>query len=394
MRLSPGLLLLSALVVLSMPASAADDGAVRLLEARTIDLVAGPANRVGLLSPDGRQVLYVGDKVCVFDIDDGGEWTSQLCMGADLPRQLNGSSEMLWSPSGDALLLPTFSAAFKSFRDTDIGLLSSSDLTQRMLTEDGISGSLLKSAGASLDVSPRWIGADTIAFIRYVVGDGGRMTDDPPRLMTIPAGGGAATQLLEISAGPASVYALAISPDGATIAYAVDNRVSSETAGIFVVPATGGDPVRIAGFEAMGERAPVSLAFSADGTQLLALGPNAAGTGVDAHVIDAVSGHAAPVDASRTIMGAAWAPEGAALAYIAHSPETDEAPGGLFAAATPGEPGHLLLEGRLLPPFCCGDFPFVWASDDTLLLSDIEDGSRLLHVRLETSGDGGSRIDR
>jgi hypothetical protein len=125
---------------------------------------------------------------------------------------------------------------------------------------------------------------------------------------------------------------------------------------------------------------PVGLAYSADGTHLLALVPDDTGA-FDPRIVAVDTGAVTVLDPTRTIRGAAWAPTGSALAYVT-SLDVDGS-GGLFLVETPGAAGRLLLRGDFMPPLCCGRQPFVWAANDTMLLGRVDEGgSSVLLVRV------------
>ena len=111
-----------------------------------------------------------------------------------------------------------------------------------------------------------------------------------------------------------------------------------------------------------------------------------AGEGIGAIVgtiIDVESGAVFPIAPGQPLAGAAWAPTASAIAYLTNNRENDTNPGGLFIASAPGEPGRLLIGERFNPSTCCGNEPFVWASNNTMLLGRAEDASTtVLYVQL------------
>jgi len=95
------------------------------------------------------------------------------------------------------------------------------------------------------------------------------------------------------------------------------------------------------------------------------------------------SGMVFPIAPGQPLVGAAWAPTDAAIAYLTNDRQNDESPGGLFVAAAPGEPGRLLIGDSFNAITCCRNEPFVWADNDTMLLGRAEDGSTtVLYVQL------------
>jgi hypothetical protein len=149
-------------------------------------------------------------------------------------------------------------------------------------------------------------------------------------------------------------------------------------AGIHLLEAGRTEAKRVAAMSDVNQP-PLGMAFSADGKFLLLLGLDATNTRVDARVLDLATAKLVQVDANRTVMGVAWSPIGSALAYVT----TDRAgPGGLFLANRPGEPGRQLLKGAFIPPVCCGNLPFTWASNDTMILGNAENLKTTLYIKL------------
>src|SRR5262245_45618953 len=277
---------------------------------------------------------------------------------------------MFWSPAGNRLLMPTYTDALVRFRDTDIRLFDPATFAVRNLTEDSFNGSLLNGKGpANLDVLARWIDSDTIAFVRYAIPEGGFTQGASASLMMIEVEGGDPKPALQISSGgKIPVWAIAVSADGRQIAYGVVDKDNADNAGIYLLNLGEATPKRVA---AMGgdSKPPTGLAFSADGKFLLLLGRNA--DGIDASIIDLASGAIVPVDPAPNIVGVAWSPKGSALAYITYDRTNAAMPGGLFLAEAPGKPARLLIGGAFFPTVCCGQQPFTWASNDTMIVAQL-----------------------
>jgi hypothetical protein len=72
-------------------------------------------------------------------------------------------------------------------------------------------------------------------------------------------------------------------------------------------------------------------------------------------------------------VGVAWSPSGSALAYITYDRTNAQMPGGLFLAEAPGKPARLLIGGGFFPTVCCGQEPFTWASNDTMIIAQMGD---------------------
>ena len=250
--------------------------------------------------------------------------------------------------------------------------------TVRNLTDDSFDGSLLSHGPANLDVLARWIDGDTIAFVRYAIPEGG-FKQGASSLMTIDIAGGLPEPAFEIaSKGGLQIWAMAVSADGRQIAYSVAGE--DDAPRIYLLNLGEATPKRVASMLDAGEP-PAGLAFSADGKFLLLLAPNP--DGMDAKVIDLASGAIVPVDPLQNIVGVAWSPRGSALAYVTYDRTKPDAPGGLFLAEAPGKPARLLIGGGFFPTVCCGQQPFAWASNDTMILAQLgEKMGTVLFVRL------------
>lgn len=362
-------------------ASAKDYSRYRVIDSATLDMTAGPANTAALLSPDGTRLLQVGSDICLHALSDVHQWNKLGCTRNQLDLELRAPEDLLWSPRGDRLVMPSYVAGLIQFRDTDVRLMDPITLAVINLTDDGADDSLLDNrAPLSLDIIARWMSGDTIVFLRYPVPKGGAGKGGPPSLMTISATGGEPKELLRIAgADRLAVYALAVSTDGRRIAYSLDDKDHPDIAGVYVFDMGAGAPERVAPMADVGQP-PAGLAFSADGSFLLLLTPGP--TGVDARVLGLATGEVVAVDTTRNISGVAWSPTGSALAYVTDEREKAGEPGGLFLADRPGEPGRQLLKQSLMSPVCCWRLPFTWAANDTMVLGNIEKMDAPLFVRL------------
>jgi hypothetical protein len=278
--------------------------------------------------------------------------------------------------------MPTYRDALEAFRDTDIRLFDPAIFTVRNLTEDNFDDSLLDGKGpANLDLLAHWIDGDTIAFVRYAIPDGGFRQGTPTSLMTINVSGRDPKPVLEIASTTGfQVWAMTVAGDGKQIAYSVADKDDADNAGIYVLNRGEATPRRVAAMSDVGAP-PAGLAFSADGKFLLLLGRTA--DGIDARVIDLGSGKVVPVDPAQNIVGVAWSPHGSALAYITFDRTKADMPGGLFLADAPGKQARLLIGGGFFPTVCCGQQPFTWASNDTMIIARLGDNlGSVLFVRL------------
>ena len=323
-----------------------------------------------------------GREFCLLAPSQIGSWAKIGCAQSTPDNRPGEAADMFWSPAGNQLLMPTYTYALQHFRDTDIRLFDPATFTVRNLTDDGFEGSFLKGEGpANLDILAQWIDDDTIAFLRYAIPEGGFKQGASSSLMTIEVDGGDPQPAFEIAGkGRLLVWAMTVSADGKQIAYSVVDKDHADNAGIYLLNLGETSPKRVAAMSDIGKQ-PAGLAFSADGKFLLLLGSTV--DGIDARVIDLASGEIVPVDPAQKIVGVAWSPKGSALAYITYDRTNADMPGGLFLAEAPGKPARLLIGGGFFPTVCCGQQPFTWASNDTMMMAQMGDKlGTVLFVRL------------
>jgi hypothetical protein len=377
------ILLATGLAAMCGVASAEDYSGYRVIDTSVLDLMAGPANTAALLSPDGSRLLHLdGGHICLLAPAEAGAWSKVGCTKT-LDLGLVAPEDALWSPRGDRVVMPTYVVGLLRLEDTDIRVFDPHAMTVTNLTDDGYDGGLLHNAmPGNFDLIARWLDDDTIAFLRYPIVKDGVGKGGPPSVMTIKAAGGEPAALATIpGADRLAVYVLAVSADGRRIAYSYDDRDNPGIAGIYVLEVGSVAPERVAAMTDVGQP-PFGLAFSADGKFLLLIGENETNRELDARVLDLATGKVVPVDATRNVTGVAWSPTGSALAYVTIDRTKTDEPGGLFLANRPGEPGLQLLKGAFMPPVCCGRLPFIWASNDTMILGNAEKQDAPLFVRL------------
>jgi WD40 repeat protein len=365
------------------PAAAQDYAKYRVLDAKVIkDMWTSAGQKAALLSPDGSRVLHLnGREFCLLAPAQIGPWARIACAQSTPENRPGEAADMFWSPAGGQLLMPTYRNGLEAFRDTDIRLFDPTTFAVRTLTEDNFDDSFLQGKGpANVDVLAHWIDSDTIAFVRYAIPDGGFKQGVSTSLMTIEAGGGDPHLAFEFaSMSRIRVWAMTASADGKQIAYSVADKDNADRAGIYLLKLGEAAPKRVAAMSDTGQ--PAGLAFSADGKFLLLLGQTA--NGLDAKVIDLASGGITPVDRVQKLVGVAWSPTGSALAYITYDRTNADMPGGLFLTDAPGKPARLLVGGAFFPAVCCGQQPFIWASNDTMLIAQLGDKlGTVLFVRL------------
>jgi hypothetical protein len=367
------MLVLGIVAALCGRAAAQDYAKFRVLDAKVIEnMWTSAGQKAALLSPDGSRVLHLnGREFCLLAPSQIGSWAKIACAQSTLDNRPGEATDMFWSPAGSQLLMPTYTYGLQHFKDTDIRLFDPATFTVRNLTEDSFDGSFLNGKGpANLDVLAHWIDSDTIAFVRYAIPDGGIKQGGSTSLMTIEAGGGDPHLTFEIASKSGfRVWAMTVSADGKQAAYSVADKDDADRAGIYLLNLGEAAPKRVAAMSDTGQ--PAGLAFSADGKFLLVLGRSA--SGVDAKVVDLASGEIMPVDRVQNVVGVAWSPRGSALAYITYDRTNADMPGGLFLADAPGKPARLLIGGGFFPTVCCGQQPFTWASNDTMIIAQLGD---------------------
>jgi WD40 repeat protein len=283
------------------------------------------------------------------------------------------AQDMFWSPAGDQLLMPTYNDALKAFRDTDIRIFDAATFAVRNLTDDGFQGSILESEEpANLDVLAQWGGEDSIFFVRHSIPAGGYTQGTTTSLMSVATDGSEPKKLLDItSVSSIAVWNFTVSSDASLLAYSIDNK-NAENAGIYLLEVGQTEASRIAEMTALADMRLSGLAFSADRKFLLLLGRLEDGNNT-AQILDLATGKVIPVDANQNVTGVAWSPTGSTLAYVTYDRAKPDMPGGLFLTPAPGRPARLLIGGAFYPTMCCGDRPIIWATNDTLVLSQLED---------------------
>jgi hypothetical protein len=360
----------------------------RVLDTAVIqDMWAGPAHTAALLAPDGSRLLHLGrgDRdMCLYAPAQIGSWVELACAEYTDDNRPGEAQDMFGAPAGDELLMPSQQDALQAFRDTDIRVFDAATFTVRNLTDDGFEGSFLKNRGpAELDMLAQWGGDGSIFFVRYSIPAGGYTQGASTSLMRIAADGGQPQKLLDItSTGNAPVWNFTVSSDATLMAYSIDNP-KADNAGIYLLEVGATEPNRVAELTALDGMRVSGLAFSADRKFLLLLGRKEDDGYNTARVLDLASGEVIPVDAHQNVTGVAWSPTGSALAYVTYDRTKPEMPGGLFLAPEPGKPARLLIGGGFYPPVCCGDRPFIWASNDTMVLSQMNKNlGTVLYVQL------------
>lgn len=366
-----------------------DYSTYRVLDTKVIEGMWVPAGQTAaLLSPDGSRLLHLGRRdpgICLLAPAQMGPWVKLACAEYTDDNRPGEAQDMLWSPAGDELLMPTYHDGYLRSRDTDIRIFDAATFTVRNLTDDGFDGSLSKAdeGPAELDVLARWSDDNSIFFIRHSIPEGGRKQGVTTSLMTIETDGSEPQPLIELATGGIRVWNFAVSLESRLLAYSVDGPKDADDLGVYLLSFGDKEPTRIASMSDLGGMRLDGMAFSADPKYLLLLGRKQGDDGLDALVLDIATGEIIAVDAGQKVVGVAWSPTGSALAYITYDRTKRDAPGGLFLSPAPGKPARLLIGGGFFPTVCCGELPIIWATNDTMVLSRLDDelGS-VLYVQL------------
>lgn len=375
----PGLPIRAAalLLVLAAPVAAGDFDGLRVAGTRPFaDMMAGPASSGIFLSPDGARLVHVASgKACLHDLAAAVP-TPVACTPPG--ERVPGGGDLLWSPDGARLLWPLRTAAFLRFRDTDITVLDATTMAPAVLTGDGYEGSAQKGP-AHFDHSARWLDPGTILFVRQEIPATGIADRGPAALLSVDLAGRTALRAAAIAPAAGFVSALDVAPGDGTVAFLVEGSGVPDAAGLHLLRPGEPGPRRILPAEALPGR-PGFLAFSADGRFLALIAPGREGLTVT--LVETATGRLSAVHGGRPVLGIAWSPSGAALAYLLRGGPGGAEVAGLYLAEPPDQPGRLLLAGPYMLPFCCAE-PMVWARNDTLVLGNRERMDAPVLVRFE-----------
>lgn len=358
-------------------AAAGDYDTLRVAGMSNFDgMIAGPANSGAMLSPDGARLFHVGtNQACLYNLT--GPQPAQVICGK-LPERMSGPEDMFWSPDDGHMVMPTYRDAFEAFRDTDIKVLDPTTLAITNLTDDGVDGSIMKRGPANMDAAAQWLDADMLIFLRLPFGTDGAKAREPASLMSIDLGGAPRELLKPISHGRGIAYALDVASDGTTVVYALEDRDNPDAAGIYFLDLANPAPKRITPMSEI-RGLVAGLAFSADGKYFVVLGRDPKGY-IAVTLVEVATGTATQLWPNLQIGGVAWSPAGSALAYLVSAEDGDSQLSGLYLAEPPSATGRLLKEGPFMPPFCCSQ-PVTWASNDTMVLGNIEEMDRPYFIR-------------
>jgi hypothetical protein len=358
-----------------------DYASYRVINVQELErLYAAPVNSAAYLAPSGERFVHIQRaQFCVYNRFIL-PWLQSRCTEVE-PRIGGAPEDSAISPDGTRITLPTFAQALRYLYDTDIQVLNLETGTIDNLTDDGYEGSSFNPPpNAFTDVAPVWLNDRQIAFARIAPSLTGDNERDPLpaaiHIIDIAEDGTPSEPRLLVSS-PAevtySIYVLAADSLGRRIAFTIDtvNR-QPEVQGVWQVDVETGalqQLVAISDFDQM----PLGLAFSADGRYLLTLRPDPR---LDfnvhiARVLDVKTGEFIVIDPSLSdrgqVIAAGWSPRGSALVYIVRS-EVDPELEGVYITAQPGEPGHMIQDGRFYATTCCQTSPINWGASDVILV--------------------------
>lgn len=335
------------------------------------------------LSPDGARVAHSdGQRLCVYAITGG----TPVCSTGDV-RVPPDRSSVRWSPDSTRL---AFTEDFPlRLVDADIWVMDAASGTLHNLTDDGVMGRISFSdstLAGPLDVAPQWSPDGTrIIFVRYT-------RPDPQFVATlcaVPATGGPVVEGQRLPNTALDILVLALSADGARLAFGTGTRRDDPNAGAWVANADGTDARRVAA-----DTIPAQVAFSLDARALLTfdaslLSQYATGWDQSTNRVYATDGSGnLPVTHDHAAHWAGWSPRGDALVYVvrrstAEHYRTDSTYAGIYVVPRPGERGRQVVAGDFAGPITgtYGERGLTWATNDTTLVRNAWDGTFAL-VRL------------
>lgn len=301
------------------------------------------------LSPDGARLLLLSARPCVIRLDGSGE----QCVDRD---EVNPDlTNAAWSPDGTKL---AFTDDFwRRVLEPDVWVFDVTSGELRNLTDDGVDEYELRGAneGAVIDLLPSWSpDGESVLFAR------GRAEGETVELMSAPAGGGEVSVLGEIGCAPKQLVGLAWSATRVAWSCGVNE------AEVSLADHDGGDAEVMLSGEKGQDR--MLLSFSPDGQWLLVdsatpYGLYSSPEGGQARVVPADGGD--PVRVADGAVGfPTWSPGGHAIAYVDFPDKLNVVaePGGEPKELRKAEFGFGAPDGRRL----------AWSEDKLLLYADRE----------------------
>jgi WD40 repeat protein len=329
MLMSLGVLLGGALAPAAVAQEASSLPAIRLVDARRIEL---PGVRILSMSPEGGSIAgvrpavgYADGELCTFDAATLAEraCTSVAGLGSTLRLE-----DVRWSPDGTQL---AFTAnAFQTFRDGDLWLMDAATGEVTNLDDDGFEGSLpfgddVADARVTVDVSPAFTPDGLgLSFSRSTFDGSVPVGND---IAIVPLAGGESTNLVTVSDRLGVVYfGMAWTPDGSRLAYShLEPDPEDPRNGIWTIGGDGTDRHLLAGRLDPELGGPAVAQMSPAGDRLLAWYPVAAMRYSGRYalaLVDLTTGQAYPLvvdDPASLVAGitmATFSPDGSALLEV------------------------------------------------------------------------------
>ena len=187
-----------------------------------------------------------------------------------------------------------------------------------------------------------------------------------------------------------SNYVLAVASDAMVLAYNTDTNMSDGISAANILNFDDETDTFVLPLADKSE-SPYELQLSYDGSYLLMVGRRSkiVNNVLNSREVmsfvrtDQVSTETNLLNGEHTVVGAAFAPDSNAIAYITRDEENPETQG-LYIASAPGEEGQLVLEGMFISPVNAS-YLFYWAEGGIILLSDFE-VNELVTVKVEKAG--------
>lgn len=347
----------------------------------TIDRPAGPLGTVVALSPDGSQFMYYErgseNTLCFYTLAN----VEQKCaawLSREEPRNPEASS-FVWSPDSKYVVFHT--DLLRTLQDSDIWIVEASTGTLTNLTDDGYTGSLMRTKDNFwFDYAGVWSpdGAH-VYFLRNAIKEG--RPDGGVMLYRVPVSGGEATKVFDVTIPLVPVEAfsslrLALSPDGKKIAVDYSPRGDDHKGGVFISSLEGEQFAFVRISDQIRPFYPNRISFSADGKYVLVqnndtqYGTMRKGDPDPSLVANVDSTPGVPLSEIGYSLGAGWSPEGSALIYVVRDPFQPELEG-LYYKESPNAEGQMILQGRFIAPDPAS-ITLVWAANDHLILSSLK----------------------
>ena len=346
-----------------------------------IDLLAGPTGTSAYLAPDGSRFAYFKQKkICLYAGDQ-----QQNCI--DLSDKLSNidSETIRWSP--DSRYIAFTEEFFRSFRDPDIWVLDTTDMTATDLTDDGVKNiEISDNDWKNIDVFPRWTQDDQIIFLRYGRSSG-QITS--PEIHRIAPDGSGDTVLGTVNDydEPFSIYSLDVGNNN-QLAYGFAAQRSSPSDGVWISDLDGKNAHQLTHESDQGII--TNVQFSPDSRYVLVNAeqkaplPNPTPAASRMYVVDSSSGKVSLIDPDHYVTGAGWSPEGSALVYITHNDLDPSNPDAVFLTNAAGSPGQQLtsLQGKFNIATPLLRTTLSWGKNNTILLSN-SPGTGIVLVHLQ-----------